>query len=348
LAHLDRVPADSRPAMIRLLGKSAADKAIGPIRVAWKSADPTMREAAVQALSEWPDARVSEDLLAVVSSSDRQEWKEWALQGYLRLAVQSDNPTAMYLRAMQQVSQTNDKKLVLAGLGLEAESPEALQLALRYLDDPALQATAGLAALRIANRLRSRDEQMARNSLIRVLKVVNHEDVHQRAQEVLNDLDKFQDHILKWVGVGPFAEKGKDGRAVYQTAFEKDGVQDIDWQPITKGVGSWDINLEATYGGLDYCAAYLRTRVWSDTDRDALMEMGCDDAIKAWVNGRLVFDQWTEGGISPRQKRASIKLAKGWNDVMLKVVDQQGGWAFCCRIRKPDGTALDGWKVELP
>jgi hypothetical protein len=251
---------------------------------------------------------------------------------------------------MQQVSQTNDKKLVLAGLGLEAESPKALQLALRYLDDPALQATAGLAALRIANRLRSRDEQMARNSLIRVLKVVNHEDVHQRAQEVLNDLDKFQDHILKWVGVGPFAEKGKDGRAVYQTAFapEKDGVQDIDWQPITKGVGSWDINLEATYGGLDYCAAYLRTRVWSDTDRDALMEMGCDDAIKAWVNGRLVFDQWTEGGISPRQKRASIKLAKGWNDVMLKVVDQQGGWAFCCRIRKPDGTALDGWKVELP
>jgi hypothetical protein len=43
-----------------------------------------------------------------------------------------------------------------------------------------------------------------------------------------------------------------------------------------------------------------------------------------------------------------VKLAKGWNDLMLKVVDQQGGWVFCCRIRKPDGTAMEGLRVELP
>jgi hypothetical protein len=150
--------------------------------------------------------------------------------------------------------------------------------------------------------------------------------------------------------VGPFTEKGKDGAAVYRTAFapEKDGVEGIDWQPITKGIGSWDINLEATYGGLDYVAAYVRTRVWSDSDRNALLELGSDDGVKAWLNGRLVFDHWNEGGIAPRQKRIPVKLAKGWNDVMLKVVDQQGGWAFCCRIRQLDGTALEGMRVELP
>ncbi len=31
---------------------------------------------------------------------------------------------------------------------------------------------------------------------------------------------------------------------------------------------------------------------------------------------------------------------------MLKVIDNSGGWAFCCRVRNPDGTALDGLKVE--
>jgi hypothetical protein len=53
--------------------------------------------------------------------------------------------------------------------------------------------------------------------------------------------------------------------AVYRTPFgpEKDGVEgrlETDHQ----GIGSWDINLEATYGGLDYVAAYVRTRVWSE------------------------------------------------------------------------------------
>jgi hypothetical protein len=129
---------------------------------------------------------------------------------------------------------------------------------------------------------------------------------------------------------------------------EKDGVESVDWKPITEGIGSWDINLEATYGGLDYVAAYVRTRVWSEDDGDALLEMGSDDGIKAWLNGQLVFDQWNEGAVSPRQKRVPVKLAKGWNDLMLKVVDQQGGWAFCCRIRKPDGTAMEGLRVELP
>jgi HEAT repeat protein len=350
LAQLERVPADARPALVRLLGKSTADRAIVSLRAAAKDADPAVREAAAQALAQWPDARVTDDLLVLIQSADRQELKELALQGYLRLALVSDDPTAMYLGVMQRVTQTNDKKLVLAGLGQTAESPAALQLALQYLNDQPLQATAGLAALRIANRLRNRDESLARAALRKVLEVVDHDDVRGRAREVLNDMDKYQDHILKWVGVGPFTEKGKDGAAVYRTAFapEKDGVEGIDWQPITKGIGSWDINLEATYGGLDYVAAYVRTRVWSDSDRNALLELGSDDGVKAWLNGRLVFDHWNEGGIAPRQKLIPVKLAKGWNDVMLKVVDQQGGWAFCCRIRQLDGTALEGMRVELP
>jgi hypothetical protein len=70
--------------------------------------------------------------------------------------------------------------------------------------------------------------------------------------------------------------------------------------------------------------------------------MGSDDGVKAWLNGQLVFDQWNEGGVAPREKRVPVKLAKGWNDLMLKVVDQQGGWAFCCRIRKPTAPPWKG------
>ena len=47
-----------------------------------------------------------------------------------------------------------------------------------------------------------------------------------------------------------------------------------------------------------------------------------------------------------RQDIVDVHLKAGWNDVMLKVVNHEAGWAFCCRFRKPDGTAIEGLKVE--
>jgi len=350
LAALANAPADAKPTLVLLLGKSGSPEALRAVRDALASTDPAMQDAAVRALSEWPNAAASDDLLELVATAKNQQHKEIALEGYVRMAAMSDDPTAMYLRVIRSVERVNDKKLVLEGLGLKSEAPEALQLALDHLDDENLQATAGLAALRIAHRLRTRDEQLARTALHKVLETVDHEDVHQRAQEVLNDLDKYQDHILRWVGAGPFTEKGKDGAAVYATPFapEKPGAEGVEWQPITKGIGSWDINLEATFGGIDFCAAYLRTRVWSETEQEALLEMGSDDGVKAWLGGQVVYEGWNEGSAAPRQKRVKVRLAKGWNDLMLKVVDQQGGWVAACRVRKPDGTALEGLKVEAP
>lgn len=350
LARLDQAPPAGRATLLRLLGKSAAPQALPVLRTAWKTSDATLQQAAVQSLAQWPDADVQADLLDVIAADGPQELKQTALEGYLRIADNSADPTASYLRVIDRVQKTGDKKLVLAGVGVRSDSPAALDLVLKYLDDPALQATAGLAALRIANRIQDRDQQRARAALEKVLAIVKHDDVHQRAQEVLNDMDKFQDHILQWVGAGPYSEKGKDGQAIYQTAFEPETrpAAEVSWQPITKGIGSWEINLEPTYGGLDYVAAYVRTRVWSETQQEALLEMGADDAIKAWINGKLVFDRWTEGGAAPRQKRAPVTLVKGWNDLMLKVVDQQGGWVFACRVRQPDGTALPGLRAEAP
>jgi hypothetical protein len=195
--------------------------------------------------------------------------------------------------------------------------------------------------------LRNKDEARARDALKQVLSKVDHPDVRKRTQDVLNELDQYEDHILEWVTVGPFQEAGKDGAAIYRTAFPPEtDPGGVEWKLLTQGIGSWAINLESTYGGLDFVAAYLRTRVWSDSEQDVQLEMGSDDGIKAWLNGKLLYDRWGEGGASPRQKLVKARLVKGWNDLMLKVVDQQGGWVGACRIRQPDGTALEGLKYK--
>ena len=340
--------ADARVTLLAILAKSASPEALTKVQSALKSTDPIVRNAAVQALADWPDAAALQALLDFVGSTANAAEKETALKGYVRLAETSDDPTATYLRILKYVSTINDRKRVLEGLGLNAESTEALALARKFVDDRELQATAGLAALRIAHRLRNSHEQLARDALHDVLDKVDHEDVHARAQEVLNDLDKYEDHILQWVGTGPYTEEGKDGQAIYNTVFppEKPEADDVEWKPITKGIGRWDINLESTFGGIDYCAAYVRTRVYSPKAQEALLEMGSDDALRVWLNGKLIHEHWKTSGAAPRQERASAKLKEGWNDLMMKVVDHTGGWVFGARLRQPDGAALERLKFD--
>jgi hypothetical protein len=233
-------------------------------------------------------------------------------------------------------------------LGTQAESPGAIELALTFLDDKELGPTAGVAAVRIAYRLRDTHKKLARQALERVITEVNHDDVRQRAQEVLNDMDRFEGHLLNWLVVGPFVEKGKDGTAVYDMVFdpEKPDAQDVQWVVLDKGIGTWDINLEAMLGSHDHCAAYLRTRVWCPQEQDAALEMGADDAVKAWLNGKLVYEKWTQNSAAPRQHRAEVRLKQGWNDLLLKAVDFEGGWVVACRVRARNGIAIDGLKVE--
>ena len=221
------------------------------------------------------------------------------------------NPTGMLEEVLKHVERVNDKKLVLEGLGLASDSPAALAIAAGYLDDRQLQATAGLAALRIANRLQDRDPQLAQTTLKRVIETVENADVRQRAQEVLNDMDKYEGHILEWVVPAPSWKRARTGQRSTKPRFRRrqPGAEGVSWQPITKGIGTWVIDLEATFGGMDYCAAYLRTRVWSPVEQDAQLEMGSDDGVKAWWNGAVVFDQWGEGSVTPRQKRVKVSLA---------------------------------------
>jgi len=255
----------------------------------------------------------------------------------------------MFLDLLKNVSSVNDKKLVLNEIGLNCESFEAVDMTQSLLVDPQLKATSAIATIRIAYKLRIHHKDETRKILENVLAKVDHPDVQKRAQEVLNDLDKYEDHIMQWVAIGPFVDqKILSGEQNYKTVFEpeKADTSDLEWKPLTLGIGSWDINLESTYGAIDHCSAFVRTMIWSPVDQDIQVEGGCDDALRMWVNGELVFDDYSIRGGSPRTMRAPAKLREGWNELKLKSVDHEGGWQFGCRVRRPNGTKIEGLKYE--
>ncbi len=177
LEALKTAPDQAKPTFLQLLGKTGSYQARAALRANLNVGSSAIQDAAVQALALWPDASVSDDLLTVVRTASSQSQKEVALQGYIRLADLSDNPTDMITKVLRQVERVNDKKLVLTGLGQSADSPAALDLALSHLSDPDLAPTAGLAALRIANRLRNSKPDIAREALVQVVQKVDHDDV---------------------------------------------------------------------------------------------------------------------------------------------------------------------------
>jgi hypothetical protein len=263
------------------------------------------------------------------------------------MAGLSKDSSAMYLRAMELAERNEDKKLVLAGLSTSS-STEALKLVQKYVDNEALSAEACLAAVQIADKSRQSDAASAKAAIQQVIASAKDAKVRQKAQDVLNDMEKFQGFILNWFGSGPYEEKGKDASVLINLPLppEQPDAKDVQWKKITRGIGSWEITLDDAMGGGNDRAGYARTRVWSPSDQDVRLELTSDDGIKVWLNGAVVHNKYVNRGMEPRQDIVKAKLKEGWNDLMLKIVNRDGGWGLACRIRKPDGSALDGLKIE--
>ncbi len=247
LDALKSAPAGSRPALLSLLVYSGSEEALQTVQTAARDGDEQLSLAAVKTLANWPNAAPTEVMVKIFQSGKTGETRKIALQGCIRLANLSDKPAAVYQRILKEVSDVDDQKRILQGMGDSCDTAEMLMLALTYMEKyPAIRPNAGLAAVHIANRVRAKDESLAKASLQRVVREVNHADVKQRALNVLNDIDKQEGHIFEWLIAGPYKEKGKEGEAIYNTPFgpETDESDEVEWKAIRSGQKEWSIDLE--------------------------------------------------------------------------------------------------------
>ncbi len=107
------------------------------------------------------------------------------------------------------------------------------------------------------------------------------------------------------------------------------------------------INLNRFIGG-DNRVAYLRTGIWSESDRSAIIEAGSDDGIKLWWNGSEVLSSNKVRGAEPGQESVQIQMKSGWNRILLKINNGAGGWGAYLRITDSAGLPLTGIKSGDP
>jgi hypothetical protein len=84
-------------------------------------------------------------------------------------------------------------------------------------------------------------------------------------------------------------------------------------------------------------AIYARTSITSDDDRAVRLQLGFDDWLTVWVNGKRLATLRHDAGLKPASIPA--RLRKGANELLIKLSNLEntnhGLWAFSCTIEEP-------------
>lgn len=335
IVALQHAPNEAKPLLLALLSQPATPEAYAAVQAALKSNDDSTVDAAIRALGDWPNAAPIDDLYEIASTRSNSTHRALALRSYVRMATLVEESTPVYVKAMKLAEGDSEIKMVLGGLG-NADTLVALELAEQYLKRESLKAEASQAAVQVASNYGWQNPIRARETLYRIVAEAQHDRIRSQARDALSRMDAYKTYLLTWKGCGPYTLPNvSDGRQVFDTAFEPEKSpdnRDLRWVTVrTVLEGDKRVNLEATFGTVDYCCAYLRTQIWSPVEQEARVVWDADDYIKGWMNGQL-----PTGG--------TLKLREGTNTFLLKVGDHGGGWNFNCRLLKPDGSPIEGLK----
>jgi HEAT repeat protein len=348
------VDVEARCSLLSVLGRIGDNSALPELRKALADDDAKIQDAAIRALSDWPNPAPVDDLLKVAKTSDNQVHRILALRGFVRLlGLETGRPAEemieLYQQAMKLAPDVPEKRKVLSGLA-NTKSLAALEMAATCLQDSALQQEAEVAVVKIAEGIYGSYPEKTKEVLGKVMQTSKSDSLREQAQNVINQIGRFEDYITAWQVSGPYTQQGADGTQLFDVAFapEKPDPPSADWQIMPAGTNQdrpWLMELDRALGG-DNRAAYLRTNVWSDKSRKVLLELGSDDGIKVWLNGQVVHANNATRPASPGQDKVEVTLKQGWNPLLLKVTQGGGEWAVCARIRQLDGSKAEGLNFQ--
>jgi hypothetical protein len=158
--------------------------------------------------------------------------------------------------------------------------------------------------------------------------------------------------ITEWNLIGPF---DAPDMSYLQTAYPPEAEIDLgrtyegkdgDWViwKKMKAEPSGFMRLENRITPSERAIVYGLVYVYSQDKREALMLVGSDDGVRVWLNDTLVHTNPAYRGAYPDQDRISVTLNKGWNKLLIKVLQGGGGWGYYVRFVDPEGQIR--WSTE--
>jgi hypothetical protein len=164
-----------------------------------------------------------------------------------------------------------------------------------------------------------------------------------------------------WWTIGPFDNKG-DGTVDTPQPVERDpvdtkktyggaGGRTIAWQKAERPAAArvtdeFVLDYASRYGGTNV-SAYALVWVKSPRDTDAVLALGSDDGVVAWLNGERVHKNMVARGYASKQDRVPVHLKAGRNTLLVKVAQGDGGWALGAHVLHRNGDPINGITYTL-
>jgi hypothetical protein len=150
--------------------------------------------------------------------------------------------------------------------------------------------------------------------------------------------------LTAWQVSGPYRQADKDFSALFNISFppESGNPADAVWRALPSGADAnrpGVMDLLKALGG-EQCVAYVRTWVYVKEAQPARLELGSDDGVKVWLNGKLVYEHNIARPLQPGSDKTDLALQAGWNALLLKITQNNQGWEYCARLLQPDGSLV--------
>ena len=168
--------------------------------------------------------------------------------------------------------------------------------------------------------------------------------------------------MKSWLVLKPFpiVEAGQSApdEAAQQRAFAKDwladqggeaavqprvgAVQDLaahklEWQLVDSKADTIDLCEGGASG--NFSIAYAWAQVDMPESAKVLLAVRSDDAIKVWLNGKVVHENWIARTIAEDEDVVPVEFQRGTNQLLLKIQNVRGGWGFACRLATAESLA---------
>ena len=183
--------------------------------------------------------------------------------------------------------------------------------------------------------------------------------VAQSQSNVLYQGTNQNEFMKKWLTLGPISVPRSKGETpdeeVQKKAFETDFLsscggersvapslektcsifgKSYSWQFFQSALDA--VDLIKKWGKNDFAIAYTWAEIEVPDPATIILGIGSDDAVKIWLNGNLVHENWVIRALKNDEDVVKLELHRGKNQIFLKVLNEQGGWGFSCRALKSD------------
>lgn len=165
---------EKRCALVALLPACGDESSLAVVKENCANSESQVRNAAIQALADWPTMAAWTSLAEIWSKADNDTPRSLALRGLVRLADEANAKVdaaliAHYRELLAGARTGEERKLILGALG-GAAHPEALTLALPLLDHAAVRAEAEAAVKKIAKAIDKQHPEAAKAALEKLTK----------------------------------------------------------------------------------------------------------------------------------------------------------------------------------